>query len=175
MLASSSAASISSSMQKGVGLRSSMANSMAMAVSARSPPESSESICSFLPGGWATMSMPQFSASFGSASRSSALPPPNSFTNVRWKLSFISANWLLNCFSIWVSRSATMPSRSAWAFSRSSRWLDSSSTRSTVRRYSSSAATFTVPIARMRWRMAVMRFSDSVSLKSAWRKGSAPA
>ena len=76
MFASSRAASISSRMQKGVGFSLSIAKRIAMAVRARSPPESRESSCSFLPGGWALTSMPQFSGSSGSSSCSSALPPP---------------------------------------------------------------------------------------------------
>src|SRR5204863_367608 len=51
MFASSSAASTSSSTQNGTGRTSSIANSSATAVSARSPPESIARACGFLPGG----------------------------------------------------------------------------------------------------------------------------
>ena len=58
MFASSSAASTSSRTQNGTGRTSSIANSSATAVSARSPPDSIASACGFLPGGRATISMP---------------------------------------------------------------------------------------------------------------------
>ena len=50
--------SISSRIQNGLGFTVSRENSNAMAVMARSPPESKVSTCSFFPGGWATISMP---------------------------------------------------------------------------------------------------------------------
>src|SRR5262249_32106906 len=53
--ASSSAASTSSSTQNGTGLTRKMENNNAIAVNARSPPESSCKFCSFLPGGCATI------------------------------------------------------------------------------------------------------------------------
>ena len=62
-LASSSAASISSRIQKGMGRDFKMAKRMAIAVKARSPPESREIFVSFLPGGQATISMPAFKGS----------------------------------------------------------------------------------------------------------------
>ena len=49
------------------------------------PPESSDSSCSFLPGGWAFTSMPQFSGSLGSIRISSAWPPPKRRTKVSEK------------------------------------------------------------------------------------------
>ena len=61
-----------------------MPTSSESAVSAFSPPESSSTFCSFLPGGEAMMSMPLwslFSAS-GSVSRMNAWPPPKSFVKV---------------------------------------------------------------------------------------------
>ena len=72
-------------MQNGVGFNFSIANRIAMAVSARSPPESSDKSCNFFPGGCALTSMPQFSGSSGSISFSSAWPPPNSRVNVSAK------------------------------------------------------------------------------------------
>ena len=68
MLASSSAASTSSSTQKGTGRTSSMAISRATAVSARSPPESIARGCRFLPGGRAVISTPVVVRSHGSVS-----------------------------------------------------------------------------------------------------------
>ncbi len=61
--ASSSAASISSSTQKGIGRIPIIANKIAIAVSARSPPDKREILVSFLPGGHATISMPAFNGS----------------------------------------------------------------------------------------------------------------
>ena len=92
MFASSSGASISSSRQNGLGLYLKMANISAIAVSAFSPPESSCTLCSRLPGGDATMSMPLSSGSFSSSSVRPARPPPNSVLNISWKLLLIAAN-----------------------------------------------------------------------------------
>ena len=72
MFASSSAASTSSSTQNGTGRTSSIANSSATAVSARSPPDSIASACGFLPGGRATISTPVEPRSAGSVSDSCA-------------------------------------------------------------------------------------------------------
>ena len=72
MLASSSGASTSSRMQKGEGLYWKIANSSAIAVSAFSPPESSSTFCSRLPGGWAMMSMPLSRTSSSSSRRQPA-------------------------------------------------------------------------------------------------------
>ena len=59
-----------------------MPTSSASAVSAFSPPESSSTFCSFLPGGEATTSMP-LSAEFSwSVSLMNAWPPPNSLLKV---------------------------------------------------------------------------------------------
>ena len=58
MLASSSGASTSSITQNGLGWYLKIAISSATAASAFSPPESSRTFCSRLPGGEQTMSMP---------------------------------------------------------------------------------------------------------------------
>src|SRR6478752_4874930 len=58
ILASSSGASTSSRIQKGLGAYWKIPTSNDNAVSAFSPPESSNTFCSFLPGGEATTSMP---------------------------------------------------------------------------------------------------------------------
>ena len=73
--ASSSAASTSSSTQIGDGFACSSAKSSATAVSDRSPPESSVSEPSFLPGGCATISMPGRPSSSVSPSSRRAVPP----------------------------------------------------------------------------------------------------
>ena len=73
--ASSSAASTSSSTQIGDGFACSSANSSATAVSDRSPPDSSASDPSFLPGGCATISTPGSPYSSVSPSSSRAVPP----------------------------------------------------------------------------------------------------
>src|SRR5437773_412418 len=75
MLASSSAASTSSRTQNGTGRTSSIANSRATAVRARSPPDSIASACGFLPGGLATISTPVAERSAGSVRLSCAWPP----------------------------------------------------------------------------------------------------
>src|SRR6185436_9786343 len=91
-LASSSGASISSSRQNGLGLYLKIANISAMAVSAFSPPESSCTLCSRLPGGDATISMPLSSGSFSSRRVSPARPPPKSVLKVTWKFSWMAVN-----------------------------------------------------------------------------------
>src|SRR5699024_11835399 len=69
-LASSSAASTSSNIQKGTGLTFKMENKSAIAVSARSPPDKRLSDFSFFPGGLATMSIPVLNKFSGSLRRS---------------------------------------------------------------------------------------------------------
>src|SRR5438309_8507137 len=58
MLASSSGASTSSRMQNGLGAYWKIPTSNESAVRAFSPPESNSTLCSFLPGGEATTSIP---------------------------------------------------------------------------------------------------------------------
>ena len=82
-LASSSGASTSSSTQIGDGLVRNTAKISAMAVSDCSPPDSSESVAGFLPGGLATISSPPSSGSSASIISSRASPPPNSVVNRR--------------------------------------------------------------------------------------------
>ena len=105
-LASSSAASTSSSTQNGAGRTSSIANSRATAVSARSPPESIASACGFLPGGRAVISIPVVDRSFGSVSESRANPPPNSCWKRASKATSSAANVVRNWVAIRTSRSA---------------------------------------------------------------------
>ena len=69
-----------------------MPTSSDSAVSAFSPPESSSTFCSFLPGGEATTSMPLSALFSSSVSRMKAWPPPNSFVKVSWKFSLILWN-----------------------------------------------------------------------------------
>ena len=57
-----------------------------MAVSDRSPPDSSDSRLTFLPGGRASMSMPVVSMSSGSVSTSLPSPPGNSLADDRLEL-----------------------------------------------------------------------------------------
>ena len=75
---SSSGASTSSSTQMGEGLVRNTAKISDRAVSVCSPPDSSDSVVGFLPGGLAMISRPASSGSSDSISCSSALPPPNS-------------------------------------------------------------------------------------------------
>src|SRR5207245_630359 len=65
--------------------------SSASAVMAFSPPESSKTFCSRLPGGEATMSMPASPELSGSVRRISAMPPPK----IVWKASekFLFTEW----------------------------------------------------------------------------------
>ncbi len=81
MLASSSAASTSSSTQNGLGRLRKMASSSATQVSVFSPPLSSEMLRGSLPGGRATISMPLSRMSTPSSSTMSACPPPNRSRN----------------------------------------------------------------------------------------------
>ena len=69
-LASSSGASTSSSTQIGAGFARNTAKISASAVSVCSPPDSSDSVASFLPGGWHMISSP---ASSGSSDSTSAI------------------------------------------------------------------------------------------------------
>ena len=80
-LASSSGASTSSSTQIGDGLVRNTAKISARAVSDCSPPDSSDSVAGFLPGGLATISRPPSSGSSASTISSRASPPPNSVVN----------------------------------------------------------------------------------------------
>ena len=63
-----------------------------MAVSAFSPPDSSWTLCSRLPGGCAMISIPLSSGSFSSSSVRPARPPPNSVLKVSWKLRLMAEN-----------------------------------------------------------------------------------
>ena len=69
-LDSSSAASISSMTQNGVGCTFRMAKYRAMATKAFSPPDSSVMVFSCFPGGCTRISMPQLRISFSSSSSS---------------------------------------------------------------------------------------------------------
>ena len=84
-LASSNAASTSSSTQNGDGLDFIIANSKLIAVNVFSPPDSSEILLSFFPGGEAIISTPVSNILFGSVNFNSALPPLNSSLNVSLK------------------------------------------------------------------------------------------
>ena len=113
--ASSSAASTSSSTQNGAGRTSSIANSSATAVSARSPPESIASACGFLPGGRAVISMPVVARSAGSVSESFAKPPPNSCWNRASNASSSAANSCrCSTWSRWVVAHAHSFVRGHW-------------------------------------------------------------
>ena len=96
MLASSNAASTSSSTQNGLGRLRNIASSRATQVSVFSPPLSSEMLRGSLPGGRATISMPLSRMSTPSSSTMSAWPPPNRSRNSVWKCSLtvssVSAN-----------------------------------------------------------------------------------
>ena len=105
---SSRAASISSNMQNGAGFIFSIANNIAIAVSAFSPPDNSIMFCSFFPGGCTLMSIPHSSMLASSSSINSAFPPPNSSMNTSLKFLFICLNFSSNCFCIVVVISEIM-------------------------------------------------------------------
>ena len=73
-------------MQNGLGVYWKIAISSAIAVSDFSPPDSSRTLCSRLPGGDATMSMPDSAMLVSSVSRISPMPPPNSVRNISRKI-----------------------------------------------------------------------------------------
>ena len=81
---------LNSELQKGVGFVFSTANIRAMAVIVFSPPESRLMFCSFLPGGWAIISIPDSRGSFSLSRRSWACPPPKSWVNT-------FSNWIPTC------------------------------------------------------------------------------
>ena len=155
--ASSSAASTSSSTQNGAGRTSSIANSSATAVSARSPPESIASAWGFLPGGRAVISMPVEPRSSGSVSDSRAKPPPNSCRNRASNAISRAANVVRNCVEISVSRSAISARVRAMASRRSRSWASSVSSRSLSARYSSMANGFAAPSSWKRRRSVARR------------------
>ena len=70
---------------------------------ARSPPESKLSDWSFLPGGWAIISIPVSSKFSGSVNSSVARPPPNKRGNVR-------SNWVLTASKVVLKRVVTSSS-----------------------------------------------------------------
>src|SRR5438045_3744457 len=91
-LASSSGASTSSSTQIGAGLVRNSAKINAIAVSACSPPDSSVSECSRLPGGWAKISSPASSGPSESTSARCAWPPSNSRGSRRRAVAALARN-----------------------------------------------------------------------------------
>ena len=142
---------------------------MAMAVNARSPPESSIIFCKIFPGGWAMISMPPSKAWASSAIFKWAWPPPNSSRNTCPKFRFITANLVRNCCSIRSANSVMTPSNWASACRISSRWLVRKSYRSFVVRYSSMAWTLTFPKACMALLM------DLIFCTSSWTESSSLA
>ena len=144
-LASSSGASTSSSTHTGAGLQRNTAKISAMAVSACSPPESSDIVCSFLPGGRARISSPASSGSSDSVRVSRASPPLNKDVNSVWKFAFTRSK---------ASRRRSRPSRlsdpipcrrRAMASSRSAFSVCSEVRRASHSFASSSARRFTPP------------------------------
>ena len=91
-LASSRGASTSSKTHMGAGFVKNTPKRSASAVNACSPPDRSESTCSFLPGGLAIISRPASSGSSDSVSARCAPPPPNKRTNSFWKCLSTSLN-----------------------------------------------------------------------------------
>src|SRR6185437_3045462 len=173
-LASSSGASTSSSTQIGAGLVRKTAKSKASAVSACSPPESSDMICSRLPGGLARISSPASSGSrvsSPSSPRSSvrwARPPPKSRVKSRVKCSFTSVK-AASSRSRPSRFKAEMPSRSlAIAPVRSSRSRLSAPSFSSISVASASATRLTGPMpSRSRTRRCSLASASSVAGSSS--------
>ena len=111
-----------------------------------SPPESSEMLCSFLPGGRATISMPLLSTSSSSTSTRSALPPSNTSVNSVRKLSRICSKVALNISVVSVLICSITSSNCSLALTRSSCCVVRNSYRSSVSSYSSMATRFTGPM-----------------------------
>ncbi len=123
--ASSSAASTSSRTQNGTGRTSSIANSRATAVSARSPPDSIDRDCAFLPGGRATISTPVAARSVGSVRSSRAKPPPKSCLKRTSKAVSSARNVVRNWSAISIASSSMSVRVRAIAARRSAPWVSS--------------------------------------------------
>ena len=119
-LASSSAASTSSNKQKGTVLTFRIANNKLIAVNVFSPPDRSESVVNFLPGGLATISTPVVNKSSGLVRVKSALPPPNNSLKTCLNSSLIFWKVLLNSSYITPSISFIISSKVSSAFNKSS-------------------------------------------------------
>ena len=145
MFASSSAASTSSRTQNGTGRTSSIANSSATAVSARSPPDSIASACAFLPGGRATISIPVAPRSDGSVSDSRAKPPPKSCSKRVAKAASSAWNVVRKRSAMSVSSSAMSSRVRTIAVRRSDACVSSVSSRALSAPYSSTAYGLTAP------------------------------
>ena len=160
--ASSSAASISSSTQKGIGLRRSIANNIAIAVSARSPPLRSPIFCNFFPGGCANISIPASRTSSVSlvSKRSSPLPPPNSCENTPLKFSLILSNASINWSRIRSVSEAIIVLTSSQAFWISSRCLICSLNLPSVSSSVFSAAKFISPS------LCIERFKSDITVSA---------
>ena len=166
---SSRGASTSSRTQIGAGFVRKTAKIRARAVRACSPPDSSESDCSLLPGGCARISSPASSGSSDSVSFSSAVPPPNRILNSSRKCPLTVAKLAKSCsrpclFNLFMAaRSFSM------AATRSSVSASMDSIREETSSISASARKFTGP---MLSRSRIRRWTRSSSTSSS---GSAAA
>ena len=162
-LASSSGASTSSSTQIGAGLTKNTPKISASAVSVCSPPDKSDNVDSFLPGGWHNISRPASSGSSLSTNTKFASPPPNRWRNNKLKLLFTCSN-AVNSRSRPSRFRLAMPDRRVFMASSRSLFSRASVSCSTCTSLmSSSARRFTAPKAS-RWRFR--RFT-SASIVSA--------
>ena len=146
-LASSSGASTSSSTQIGAGFARNTAKISASAVRVCSPPDRSDSVDSFLPGGWHMISSPASSGSSLSTSTNLASPPPNRWVNNVEKFAFTCSKAVSRR-----SRPSLFKPKIPWrraliASSRSVFSLESVSNSSCTSLASSSARRFTAPSA----------------------------
>ena len=171
--ASSSAASISSITQNGVGRTLSIAKYRAIATNAFSPPDSRLIFDTAFPGGCTLISMPHSSGSDSSSSVIDALPPPKSSMKVCLKFSSISLNSRRNTSCISLVTSFIMPNSSVFAFSISSRWPVRNSYLLLTRSYSSIAPILGVPSADICRRRSFMPLISFCRFSTGWRSSCA--
>src|ERR1017187_3182385 len=130
-----------------------MATRNAIAVSDLSPPDSSDSRLTFLPGGLASKSIPVASMSSGSVSTSRPSPPGNSRPKMSSNSRAVSSKAAVNTCCTRSSTSLTTISKSRRVFLRSSSWVARNEWRSSRAANSSRASGFTLPSSSS-WRCA---------------------
>ena len=144
-LASSSGASTSSNTQIGAGFAKNTAKINAIAVKVCSPPDKSDSVLSFLPGGWHIISKPASSGSSLSTNSRVASPPPKRCENNNPKLLFTCSNAVKRRSRPSRFKLAIPPRSVLIASSKSAFSLTSSVCSTSISLASSSARRFTAP------------------------------
>ena len=122
-----------------------IANNRLIAVNVFSPPDKSEIVVSFLPGGDAIISTPVSNKLFGSVNLSEAFPPLNNSLNVSLKCLFTISKVVLKSLAITLSISDIISKSVFSALTKSSRCLIKNSYLTLTRSYSSGAAKLTTP------------------------------